>query len=138
VAKVVTTLLAAKRDFLASLDPFQFADHAAAVKPLKEQQQFAHVVDDWLRQVERRRFHAHHASARDVDRQRRDVVEMRVRHEPGRRSHEIPGLSAQIEAQLQLRDAPVTLNRGARIALDRQPTMMVSQERSVVHRSVHF
>ena len=58
-------------------------------------------------QVDRRRLHLHHAPPGDVDRQGGDVIEMRVRDEPGRRAHEVPRLGAQIEADLQFRDAPV-------------------------------
>ena len=50
----------------------------------------------------RRRLHLHHAPAGDVDRQGGDVVEVRVRDEPGRRAHEVPRLGAEVEADLQL------------------------------------
>src|SRR5262249_19545584 len=79
------------------------------------------------RQVQAGRLHAHHAAAGDVDGQGGDVVEVRVRDEPGRRAHEVPGLGAEGEADFQLGDAPVRLHRGARVALDGQAGVLTGE-----------
>ena len=52
--------------------------------------------------------------------------------QPGRRAHEVPRLGAEVEADLQLRDAPVGLHRGPRVALDGQAGVLAGQERSVI------
>ena len=93
-------------------------------------------LDGLGRQVDRRRLHLHHPPPGDQDRQRGDVVEMRVADEPVRRGHERPGLAAQVEAQLQLGHPPVGLHGGPRVALDRQALVLERAHRGVVHRVV--
>ena len=101
-------------------------------------QQPAHVLDGFGRHVDRRRLHLHHPPAGDVDRQGGDVVEVRVRDEPGRRAHEVPRLAAEVEAELQFRHPPVALHGRPRIAFDRQARVPISKVGCVVHRAVRL
>src|SRR6186997_2004557 len=71
-----------------------------------------------FRQVDHGGFHSHHSPPSNIDGKRRQMVEMRVGHEPGGRSHEVPRLRSQIETDLELRYPPICLNRRARITFD--------------------
>src|SRR5262245_39868957 len=55
-----------------------------------------------------------------------------MRNEPVGRTHEVPRLRGQVETQLPFGNPPIRLHRCARITLDRQPAMMVAQERGVI------
>jgi hypothetical protein len=60
------------------------------------------------------------------------MIEVRVRNAPSRRAHEVPGLRAEIEAQLQLGNSPIRLHGRPRIALDRQVVVLERAKRAVV------
>src|SRR4051812_24499399 len=60
------------------------------------------------------------------------MVKMGMRKEPGLGGHEVPGLSTQIEADLEFGDPPVTLHRRPRVTLDGQAAMVVRQKGSVI------
>ena len=128
--------LARQLDLLAGGQPHQVGGHPAAVEPLEGAQEQLDPLDGLGGQVDRGRLHLHHPPPRHVDRQRRQVVEVGVRDEPGRRRHERPRLAAQVEAELQLGDSPVGLHGGPRIPLDRHPLVHERTDRGVVHRVV--
>src|SRR5205814_662047 len=81
------------------------------------------------------RLHLHHAPAGDVHGQGGDMIEVRVRHQPSRRAHEVPRVSAEVETDLQLRNAPVRLDGGARVTLDGQPAVLAAQVRGVTYHA---
>src|SRR5204862_2611525 len=53
----------------------------------------------------------------------------------GRRAHEVPRLGAEVETDLQFRDAPVRLHRRPRVALDGQASVLARQEGCVLDHS---
>ena len=86
-------VLARQLDLVAGLDA---AQRRTTCRPRSSRcmisSSLLHVLDGSAGHVDRRRLHLHHAPAGDVDRQGGDVVEVRVRDEPGRRAHEVPRL----------------------------------------------
>ena len=56
---------------------------------------------------------------------------MGMRDKPIRRSHEVPGMSSEIQTELQFGDSPISLNRSARISLDGQSVVLATNDRSV-------
>ena len=86
--------------------------------PAQQPQNPLHRLDGRFGQVDHRRLHLHHPPPRHVDRQGDQVVHVGVRDEPRGRAHERPRLRPQIEADLQLRNPPIRLHRGPRIAFD--------------------
>ena len=132
VAHGLQNLLARQLDLLAGPHADQLAGLPAAVEPLADLEQVIDQVDGVLGQVDRRRLHLHHPPAGDVDRQGGDVVQVRVRDEPGRRAHEVPGLGAEVEAELQLGNSPVGLHGRPRVALDREVFVLERAEGAVV------
>ena len=109
-----------KLDFVARPRRQKLARQPPAIELAIELQDLLHGIDRGLGQVDHRRVHLHHPPPGNIDRQVDDVVHVRVRDKPRRRAHERPGLGAEIEAQLELRDPPIRLHGSPRIALDRQ------------------
>src|ERR1700722_5801692 len=60
------------------------------------------------------------------------MVEMRVRQEPVGRSHEVPGLSAEVKTELQFLYPPITLHRGSRPSFNGQSTVSERVVRGVI------
>src|SRR5262245_48808503 len=61
---------------------------------------------------------------------------MGMRDDPGRRAHEVPRLPAEVEADLEFRNAPVSLHGGPRVAFDRQTGVLQRPVWSIVHRAL--
>ena len=108
----------------------------ATVEPRDGFEQPLDRFDRRLRQIDGGRFHLHHPPPGDVDRQRRDVVEVGVGNEPGARGHEAPRLASQIEAQLELRNPPVALDGRPGIALHGEPFVDKATKRRVFDHSI--
>ena len=69
-----------------------------------------HVVHRLLREVNRRRLHLHHPPAGNKDRDRRQMIEVRVGDEKRRRAGEGPRAAAELKTKLQLLDPPIGLH----------------------------
>ncbi len=112
--------LARQLDLVAVPHRNQRARHPPAIDATHHPQEPRHALDRVLGQIDGRRLHLHQPPPRDVDGQGGHVVQVRVRNEEHARAHEVPRLGAQVEAELQLRDSPVRLHRGAGVALNRE------------------
>ena len=60
------------------------------------------------------------------------MVEVRVGDAPGGRAHEVPGLGAEVEAELELGNSPIRLDRRPRVALDGEVFVLERAEGAVI------
>ena len=121
VANALTTSSRESSTSSPGLRPTSFGWHPPAVEPLEGAQEGSRRP---RRPRPAGRSWAAPSSSSDGERRSTGSAAMWSRcvwrDEPGRRGHERPGLGSQVEAQLQLGNAPVRLDRGPRIALDRE------------------
>ncbi len=109
--------------FITGGDSVQDAGQPATIEMGKGSQQTFDIRNRVFRQINARRFHFHHPAPRDISRQRKQMIHVRMGYEPLRSSHETPRLGPEIETELQLRETPKRLHGRAGISFDGQSVM---------------